>query len=151
MDAYPEYVFVQSSVAYIDWMRRYYPAIYEGIRRQTAEGRWEPNGGSWIECDGNMTGGECLIRQFVKGQRYLRDNLHYQADAFWAAGHLRLFGRYPSNHEGLRPAVFPDHQAVLERGQCVPLRHLYLERDRRHRGADPFQHYPLLAGYRRHL
>ena len=57
MDAYPEYVFVQSSVAYIDWMRRYYPAIYEGIRRQTAEGRWEPNGGSWIECDGNMTGG----------------------------------------------------------------------------------------------
>ena len=30
-----------------------------------------------------MTGGECLIRQFVKGQRYLRDNLHYQADAFW--------------------------------------------------------------------
>lgn len=83
MDAYPEYVFVQSSVAYIDWMRRYYPAIYEGIRRQTAEGRWEPNGGSWIECDGNMTGGECLIRQFVKGQRYLRDNLHYQADAFW--------------------------------------------------------------------
>lgn len=74
MNAYPEYVFVQSSVAYIDWMRRYYPAIYEGIRRQTAEGRWEPNGGSWIECDGNMTGGECLIRQFVKGQRYLRDN-----------------------------------------------------------------------------
>lgn len=83
MDCFPEYTFIQSSVAYIQWMEKYYPDIYNGIRRRTKEGRWEPNGGSWIECDTNITGGECLIRQFLKGQRYLREHLHYQADAFW--------------------------------------------------------------------
>lgn len=83
MDKYPDYTFIQSSVAYIEWMRQYYPDIFEGIRKKTDEGQWEPNGGSWIECDGNMTGGECLIRQFVKGQRYLRTHLNYQADTFW--------------------------------------------------------------------
>ena len=83
MNRYPEYIFIQSSVLYIDWMRKYYPDIYEGIKKRTAEGRWEPNGGSWVECDGNMTGGEYLIRQFVKGQRYLKENLGYTADCFW--------------------------------------------------------------------
>ena len=83
MERYPDYRFIQSSVLYIDWMKKEYPAIYEGIRRRTAEGRWEPNGGSWVECDCNITGGEAMIRQFLRGQRYLRENLQYQADAFW--------------------------------------------------------------------
>lgn len=83
MDKYPDYTFIQSSAAYIEWMRLYYPDIYEGIREKTAAGQWEPNGGSWIECDGNITGGECMVRQFVKGQLYLRKHLNYQADTFW--------------------------------------------------------------------
>lgn len=83
MDRYPDYTFVQSSVLHLDWMKKEYPAIFEGIRQRTAEGRWEPNGGSWVECDCNITGGELMVRQFVRGQRFLQENLHYQADAFW--------------------------------------------------------------------
>ena len=30
MDIYPEYTFIQSSVLHLDWMREYYPDIYEG-------------------------------------------------------------------------------------------------------------------------
>ncbi|MBQ7248041.1 MAG: alpha-mannosidase [Lachnospiraceae bacterium] len=83
MEIYPDYHFIQSSVLYIDWMKQYYPDIYEGIKKRTAEGRWEPNGGAWVECDNNMPGGEYLIRQFLTGQRYLKENLGYTADCFW--------------------------------------------------------------------
>ncbi len=83
MEIYPDYHFIQSSVVYIDWMKKYYPDIYEGIKKRTAEGRWEPNGGAWVECDNNIPAGEYIIRQFLLGQRYLKENLGYKADCFW--------------------------------------------------------------------
>ena len=83
MERYPDYRFIQSSVIYIDWMKKYYPDIYEGIKKRTAEGRWEPNGGAWVEFDNNMPGGEYIIRHFLLGQRYMKENLGYMADCLW--------------------------------------------------------------------
>lgn len=83
MDYYPNYKFIQSSVLYIDWMRKYYPDIYNGIKERTSESRWEPNGGAWVEFDNNIPGGEFIIRQFLRGQRYTKENLSYTADCFW--------------------------------------------------------------------
>ena len=83
MEVYPDYHYLQSSVLYIDWMKEYYPDIYEGIKQRTAQGRWEPNGGAWVECDNNMPSGEYIIRQFLLGQRYTKENLGYMADCFW--------------------------------------------------------------------
>ncbi|MBO4433778.1 MAG: alpha-mannosidase [Clostridia bacterium] len=83
METYPDYHFIQSSVLYIDWMKKYYPDIYEGIKKRTEEGRWEPNGGAWVEFDNNMPAGEYIIRQFLIGQRYTKENLGYMVDCFW--------------------------------------------------------------------
>ena len=83
MDLYPEYTFIQSSVLHLDWMKQYYPDIYEGIRERVAEGRYEPNGAVWVECDCNITGGESMVRQFLYGQRYTMEHLNYKSDSFW--------------------------------------------------------------------
>ena len=83
MEFYPDYHFIQSSVLYIDWMKKYYPDIYKNIKQRTKEGRWEPNGGAWVEFDNNMPSGEYIIRQFLLGQRYTKENLGYTADCFW--------------------------------------------------------------------
>ncbi|HMO03363.1 MAG TPA: glycoside hydrolase family 38 C-terminal domain-containing protein [Kiritimatiellia bacterium] len=83
MEQYPEYVFVQSSALHAEWMRRHYPDIFDGIRRRVAEGRWEPNGGSWIEPDVNLAGGESLVRQFLRGDAFTREHFGYRADTFW--------------------------------------------------------------------
>ncbi len=83
MDMYPEYTFVQSSALHLDWMREFYPDIFEGIRQKVAEGRYEPNGGVWVECDCNITGGEAMIRQFLYGQRFTEKYLNYRSDSFW--------------------------------------------------------------------
>ncbi len=83
MEEDKEYTFFQSTVLYLDWMKKYYPDIYDGIKCRVKEGRWEPNGGSWVESDGNIPGGEYLIRQFVRGQKYLAENFDYRADCYW--------------------------------------------------------------------
>lgn len=83
MEQYPEYRFVQSTPLHAEWMRQYYPDIFQGISRRVREGRWEPNGGMWVECDCNLTSGESMIRQFIKGQAFTRKHFDYQADTFW--------------------------------------------------------------------
>ena len=83
MERYPDYHYIQSSVVYIDWMKKYYPDIYEKMKKMTAAGRWEPNGGAWVECDNNIPSGEYIVRQFLIGQRYTKENFGYLADCFW--------------------------------------------------------------------
>ena len=83
MDVYPEYRFIQSSALHADWMRRYYPDIFERMKKRVAEGRYEPNGAVWVECDCNITSGELMARQFIYGQRFTREHFGYTSDAFW--------------------------------------------------------------------
>lgn len=83
MEQYPNYTFIQSSALHTAMMEKYYPDIYEGMKRRIREGRYEPNGGVWVECDCNIPGGEYLIRQFLWGQRYTKEKFGYQADCFW--------------------------------------------------------------------
>jgi len=83
MAQYPEYRFIQSSAYHADSIRRNYPGLFERIREAVREGRWEPNGGVWVECDCNLTGGETMIRQFLWGQRFTREQFGYTSDCFW--------------------------------------------------------------------
>lgn len=83
MDQYPDYTFVQSSAYHSDIIKRMYPDLFEDIKKRVAEGRYEPNGGVWIECDCNIPSGEYMVRQFVWGQRFTRENFDYTSDAFW--------------------------------------------------------------------
>ena len=95
MDIYPEYTFIQSSALHLDWMRQYYPDIFEGIKQKVAEGRYEPNGGVWVECDCNITGGEAMVRQFLYGQRFTREHMGYTSDAFWLPDTFGYNGAIP--------------------------------------------------------
>lgn len=83
IEQYPEYRFLQSAPCHADWMRIYYPEIFERIRKAVREGRWEPNGGMWVEPDCNIPCGEAMIRQFLFGQAFTRKYFGYTADVFW--------------------------------------------------------------------
>ena len=83
MEEYPEYNFVQSSAYHGAMMQRKYPELFGRIKEAVAAGRYEPNGGVWVECDCNITGGEYMVRQFVWGQRFTREQFGYTSDAFW--------------------------------------------------------------------
>ena len=83
MEQYEEYRFIQSSAYHADIIRREYPGLFRRIAQAVREGRWEPNGGVWVECDCNLTGGEYMIRQFLWGQRFTREHFGYTSDCFW--------------------------------------------------------------------
>ncbi len=83
MELYPEYNFIQSSALHSEWMKEYYPTIFEDMKKRVAEGRYEPNGAVYVECDCNITSGESMIRQFLKGQMFTRENFGYTSDSFW--------------------------------------------------------------------
>lgn len=83
MEQYPEYKFVQSSACHGNMILKYYPELFEDIKEKVAEGRYEPNGGVWVECDCNITGGESMVRQFLWGQRFTRKHFNYTSNTFW--------------------------------------------------------------------
>ena len=85
MARYPEHRFVQSSACHSEMLRRHYPALFERVADAVRAGRYEPNGGVWVECDGNIPSGESMVRQFLWGQRYTQRWFGYTSDCFLLA------------------------------------------------------------------
>ena len=83
MEEYPDYKFIQSSAAHGNFILKNYPELFERIKEKVKEGRYEPNGGVWVECDCNITSGESMIRQFLWGQRFTRKHFDYTSNCFW--------------------------------------------------------------------
>lgn len=83
MDKYPEYVFVCSQAQQYAWMKAYYPAIWERIKKAVKRGQWEPVGSMWIETDCNLASGESLVRQILHGKRYFEKELGYATRDVW--------------------------------------------------------------------
>lgn len=80
---YPEYTFFMSTVLYLKWIEDADPALFAEVEKYIKEGRFEVNGATWVECDGNLTGSEAFCRQFIRGKRYLREKFGYESDTFW--------------------------------------------------------------------
>lgn len=106
MDQFPEYKFVQSSAYHLEMMRRHYPQLFEQIKKRIAEGRYEPNGAVWVECDCNITGGEAMVRQFLWGQRYTQKHFGYTSDAFWLPDTFGYSAAIPQIMKGSRVNYF---------------------------------------------
>lgn len=106
MDQYPDYTFVQSSAYHSDMIRRLYPDLFEEIKKRVAQGRYEPNGGVWIECDCNIPSGEYMVRQFVWGQRFTREHFQYTSDAFWLPDTFGYSASLPQIMRGCRIPYF---------------------------------------------
>lgn len=120
MERYPEYRFFQSSALHLDWMRQYYPAIFEGIRQRVLEGRYEPNGGVWVECDCNIPSGEShRAAVFVWTAVHARTFWLHQR-LFLAAGYLWVQCGPAADFARMRCEIFLHHQNRLERSQQIP-------------------------------
>lgn len=73
MEEYPEYKFMSSQAQLYAFVKEDYPEVYEGIKKMIAAGRWEVEGSMWVESDTNVTSGESLVRQFLVGKRFFKD------------------------------------------------------------------------------
>ena len=83
MEEFPEYKFSQSQPQLYKFVKQNYPDLYEGIKQRVAEGRWEPLGAAWVECDCNVPSGEAMIRQFLYGKKLYREEFGRDSVVGW--------------------------------------------------------------------
>ncbi|KAF2634934.1 alpha-mannosidase-like protein [Massarina eburnea CBS 473.64] len=83
IDRYPELRFCCSQAQQYKWLEQYYPSTFDRVKKKVKEGTFQPIGGSWVEHDTNLPGGESLIRQFLYGQRYFESRFGQRCRTFW--------------------------------------------------------------------
>ncbi len=83
MDIYEDYIFGQSQPQQFEWMKKYYPQLFERIKKAVADGRLEPQGCMWVEADTNISSGEALVRQILYGQRFWREEFGLEVNNLW--------------------------------------------------------------------
>ncbi|PTM57867.1 alpha-mannosidase [Desmospora activa] len=83
MERYPEYFFLQTQPQLYDYLKKDYPTIYEQIKERVKEGKWEVEGGMWLEADCNIPSGESLVRQLLLGTRFIREEFGKECRYLW--------------------------------------------------------------------
>jgi alpha-mannosidase len=83
MEDYPEYIFMSSQPQLYKFLKEDYPEVYEQVKEKVKEGRWEAEGGMWLEADCNVTSGESLVRQFLFGKTFFKNEFGVDNKILW--------------------------------------------------------------------
>ncbi|KAJ4488346.1 glycosyl hydrolases family 38 N-terminal domain-containing protein [Lentinula aciculospora] len=95
MKRYPEHRFSCSQAQQYKWLKQLYPPLFDRVKEQVIAGKFHPVGGSWVENDSNMPSGEALVRQFVFGQKFFKENFGIRCETAWLPDSFGLTGAYP--------------------------------------------------------
>jgi len=83
IERYPGYVFGASQAQLYQFVKNYYPGLYERIRKAVASGRWEVQGAMWVEADCNVPSGESLVRQVLYGKLFFQKEFGVEVRNLW--------------------------------------------------------------------
>ncbi len=95
MEEFPSYKFMSSQPVLYYFLKERYPELFERIKERVAEGRWETEGGMWLEADCNLTSGESLVRQFLHGKRFFREEFGTDNKILWLPDVFGYSGALP--------------------------------------------------------
>ena len=81
---FPSFSFMFTQPVQMLAVKEKYPSVYGKVLEAYREGKWEPQGTSWVEPDCMLPSGEALIRQFIFGLRANRSLYPgYSGRVFW--------------------------------------------------------------------
>ena len=83
MDKYPDFKYAHTQAYTYETVEKYYPEIFEELKKRIAEGRFEPVGAMYVEPDCNVPACESLIRQCLYGQSYFREKFGLTVNNCW--------------------------------------------------------------------
>ncbi len=95
MEEFPNYKFMSSQPVLYYFLKQRYPEMFARIQQRVAEGRWETEGGMWLEADCNLTSGESLVRQFLYGKRFFRQEFGTDNKILWLPDVFGYSGALP--------------------------------------------------------
>ena len=83
LEEYPEYIFMSSQPQLYEYLEKNLPDQFAKVEEYVRQGRWEPEGGMWVEADCNLPSGESLIRQFLMGKQYFQSKFGIESRVLW--------------------------------------------------------------------
>ncbi|XP_014957465.3 alpha-mannosidase 2C1 isoform X5 [Ovis aries] len=83
MERNPEFIFACSQAQQLEWVRSHYPGLHARLQEFACRGQFVPVGGTWVEMDGNLPSGESMVRQFLQGQNFFRQEFGKMCSEFW--------------------------------------------------------------------
>jgi len=83
LEEYPEAKFLQSQCVLYKMCQDQYPELFEKVKEAIDRGQWIAEGAMWVEPDTNLAGGEAIIRQFLYGKRYFKEELGVDSRVAW--------------------------------------------------------------------
>lgn len=106
MDEYPHFTFLQSQPELYEFVRKREPALFDRVKKHAAEGRWIPQGATWVECDCNVPSGESLVRQFLYGKEYFWKHFLVDCSVLWLPDTFGFNGQLPQIMKGAEVDYF---------------------------------------------
>ncbi|MFO8007485.1 MAG: glycoside hydrolase family 38 C-terminal domain-containing protein [Candidatus Brocadiia bacterium] len=122
-ERYPEHKFVHSQPELFRRVKEHYPALYAEAKAAARAGHIVPEGSTWVEMDTNITGGESLIRQFLVGKRFYREEFGRETEMLWLPDVFGYSGAMPQIMRGCGVKYFSTAKIFWT-----------------YKGADPFPH-----------
>ncbi len=95
MRRYDDYLFMSSQPQLYQYVKENDPELYEEIKERVREGRWEPEGGMWLEPDTNLISGESLVRQILYGKRFMLEEFGVDCKILWLPDVFGYSGALP--------------------------------------------------------
>ncbi|MGO2052516.1 alpha-mannosidase [Glutamicibacter sp. 287] len=103
LDYDDEFLYGMSSAQQYAWLKEHRPEVWDRVKKAVADGRFLPLGGMWVESDTVMPSGESLVRQFLYGQKFFRDEFGITSAGVWLPD---SFGYSPALPQLMRRAGF---------------------------------------------
>lgn len=100
LEEYENYKYFHSQPWILDTVKREYPDLYQEVKEWVKKGRIIVEGGMWVEADTNIPGGESLIRQFLVGKRFLKEEFGVDSKLLWLPDIFGVSGNMPQIMKG---------------------------------------------------
>jgi len=84
LETHPEHRFCLDQVTLLDGFKRLFPNYWDALHQRVLEGRIEIVGGTYVMPDFVIPDGESIVRQFLYGTRFFREQLGVDIKTGWA-------------------------------------------------------------------
>ena len=120
IDTDPDFTFFCSQPAVYRFVQEDDPALFERVKAAVRSGRWEADGGMWVEADCNLTSGEGFVRQFLYGMKYFREELGVEPKMLWLPDVFGYSAALPQILRGFGLNYFTTAKINNNEYNCMP-------------------------------
>ena len=95
LSQYANMTFMSSQPQLYQYLKENLPETYQKVQDLVSQGKWEVEGGMWVEADTNIPSGESLVRQILYGKKFFREEFGKDNRILWLPDVFGYSGALP--------------------------------------------------------